>query len=288
MSDNPSIPLIIYHGNCLDGYGAAYAAWRHFGEEGSELYPASHGDKLPENLAGRTVYFVDFSVKRAPMIEICKQADEVIVIDHHISAYEDLEGLENEINNLTLKFDMEHSGAVLTWKYFHPQTEVPHILYLVEDRDIWRWSYPISKEVTAVMMTYPFEMKLWQRWCEEPDAVDNLHKEGETIERYRRQMIERYKKKSFMIEISGYKVPAVNAPSEIVSELVGELSEGHPFAASFSEKEKSRSWSLRSHGKHGEDVAHIASLFGGGGHRNAAGFSTPLEMSTRLLIPDAS
>jgi nanoRNase/pAp phosphatase (c-di-AMP/oligoRNAs hydrolase) len=75
----------------------------------------------------------------------------------------------------------------------------------------------------------------------------------------------------------------VNSYEEIMSDLVGELAAGHPFAAGYQDQGTLRKWSLRS-GPDGVDVAAIAVRFGGGGHRHAAGFTTRLPDSL-LRVP---
>ena len=47
----------------------------------------------------------------------------------------------------------------------------------------------------------------------------------------------------------------------------------YPFAVMYFETKDKRIYSLRSQGENGVDVSMIASKFGGGGHRNVAGFS---------------
>ena len=128
-----SVPFVIYHGNCLDGFGAAYAAQRHFSAQGieAEFFAASHGEPMPD-CTGRDVYVVDFSFKRPQMKQLCDIAERVTVLDHHISAQEDLDGLEAEHANLKVVFDMSRSGAVITWEYFH-QEPVPPLLLHVQD-----------------------------------------------------------------------------------------------------------------------------------------------------------
>ncbi len=285
------IPLIIFHANCLDGFGAAYAAWLHFldqsGEEGCELHPASHGTDLPE-CDGRKVYILDFSYRRKVMIELCERAESVIVIDHHISAFKDMQGLDEELDNLTLSFDMDRSGAVLAWHYFHPDREIPELLLDVEDRDIWKFEREGSDNRTAGLMSYKFDIAQWHQWCNDSEAYQHLEREGAAINRFRRQMIERHKKRVIMGKIAGHTVPIVNCPSEILSELVGELSVDYPFAAGFQDSEEKRSWSLRSDGDDGEDVSQIAATFGGGGHRNASGFATPQHLNFVLEPKEVS
>lgn len=64
MTDQPKI-LCIYHGNCTDGFGAAWAM-RHHHKVPIEFYPAVYG-KEPPDVRGRCVYMLDFSYKRGIM-----------------------------------------------------------------------------------------------------------------------------------------------------------------------------------------------------------------------------
>lgn len=280
-------PLIIYHANCADGFGAAYAAYYHFCFENEcqcEFVAASHGEAPPE-VSGREVYLLDFSYKRAVLKALCEQAKQVVVIDHHISAAEDLQGLDQECPNLSLHLDMDKSGAVLAWEYFH-DPNVPRLLLHVQDQDLWRFKLPYTKEINAALMAYPFDFKLWNTFAEDDASVQALVLEGETIGRYRAKLIAAYKKRARMAEVAGFKVPVVNCPPELSSELLGELAEQHPFAAGYHDKDNRRAWSLRSRGDSGADVAKIAAQFGGGGHRNAAGFATRLP-DLDFTPPDA-
>ncbi len=277
--------LVIYHGNCLDGFGAAYAVWHRFGDEDTDYYPANHGDVFPE-VAGREVYIVDFSYKREQLIQLCEQAKTVTIIDHHISALKELRGLDDVIQNLTLVFDMQHCGAVLSWSHFHTDS-VPELLLDVEDRDLWKHQRDDSGAVNAALDSYPFDFSLWQQWATDPQGRKELVREGKAIMRFKRQLIDRYKKRAVEGLIAGVKIPVVNCPAVIVSEVVGELSIGYPFAAGYQDGGGVRSWSLRSNGDDGDDVSIIAARFGGGGHRNAAGFSTPLDDGNyRVEVPN--
>lgn len=275
--------LVIYHGNCLDGFGAAYALWCHFGDDDTAYHPANHGDDYPE-ITGKDVYILDYSYKRGQLIQLCEQAKTVTIIDHHISALKDLDGLDAIIKNLTLIFDMNHSGAVLTWQHFH-QEPVPEILLDVEDRDLWNHQRDDSAAINAALDSYPFEFSRWHQWIQQINACNELLLAGEAILRFKRLLIEKYKKYAVKAMVAGYQVPVVNCPATIISEVVGELSVGFPFAAGYQDGKGSKNWSLRSDGANGEDVSAIAARFGGGGHRNAAGFSTPLDDNHYCIDP---
>ncbi len=276
--------LIIYHSSCLDGFGSAYAAYAHFElecKQSVEFLAAAHGDS-PPLATGKTVYLLDYAYPRDKMEMLCAAAREVIVLDHHITALNNLAGLDQELANLTLHLDMNQSGAMLAWRYFH-STPAPRLIECVQDRDMWRWQLPESYDLNTGLMSYSFDFDQWHRWATDSAAFSQLVAEGVAINRYRRQMIEQNRPGAVMAEIAGYLVPVVNCPRAIASELIGELAEGHPFAAGYTDKQEQRSWSLRS-GAGGIDVAKIAELFGGGGHKNAAGFVTPLPLQDRLPI----
>lgn len=278
-------PLVIFHSNCLDGFGSAYAAWVYFHilqKQEAEYLPASHGE-TPPDVSGRTVYLVDYAYKRQAMEALCAQAKKVIILDHHITAVNDLAGLDKQFDNLDMQLDMNRSGAMMTWEYFHTEP-APRLIACVQDRDLWRWEIPESQDLNAGLMSHPFAFESWHEWANDQKAYQHLVDEGNAINRYRRQMIEQYKRAAVMGTIAGFSVPVVNCPRAVVSELLGELAEGQPFAAGYTDKGTRRSWSLRSN-KGGEDVAKIAELFGGGGHKNAAGFATSLEISLIELVP---
>jgi oligoribonuclease NrnB/cAMP/cGMP phosphodiesterase (DHH superfamily) len=280
-----SKPLVIYHGSCLDGFGAAYAAHRYFLAQGveAEYFAASHGEPMPE-CSGREVYVVDFSFKRTQMKQLCELAQTVTVLDHHISAQEDLDGLEAEHDNLKVVFDMSRSGAVVTWEYFHQQP-VPQLLLHVQDQDLWNFALEGTRDINAALMSYPFDFSLWHEVATSTQRFITLLSEGRAINRFRQEMIEGYKSRAVLGRIAGFEVPIVNCPRAITSELVGELAEGHPFAAGYQDKGEQRSWSLRSSRQGGEDVSKVAALFGGGGHKNAAGFGTTLPATLLTLEP---
>lgn len=283
-------PLIIYHGGgCLDGFGAALAAFTYFKKQKTEaeFYAAGHGPIKDIDLGGlaeRTVYTLDFAYKRDQMKRLCAAAQKVIVIDHHISAEKDLKALDQECHNLELHFDMNRSGAVMAWDYFHSQP-APRLLRCIQDRDLWQFKEPDSQAINAALMSKPYDFEAWQDYLWQEASLDALIAEGAAINRFREQMISHHMKRAVTGKIGGYEVPVVNCPREIVSELVGRLADGYPFAAGYCDKGETRSWSLRSTAA-GLDVSEIATGFGGGGHPRAAGFSTTIGLDLIQLNPN--
>lgn len=275
--------LIIYHADCVDGFGAAFAVYSRFRQGDHcpcDFVAAVHGHPPPQ-AAGRDVYVVDFSYPRKEMKELCREARSVTVIDHHISAEHDLAGLETEHDNLSVIFEMEKSGAILTWEYFHQSPPPPLLLY-IQDRDLWRFELQGTNDIYAALMARPFDFHSWMELTASADMTAALGAEGQAINRYRRKMIDLHLAETVMASIAGYRVPVVNCYEEIASDLLGELATEHPFAASYHDKGTLRKWSLRSSSA-GIDVAEIAGRFGGGGHRRAAGFTSRLPEGMLMI-----
>ena len=87
-------PLVIYHGNCADGFSAAWCFWRKYGD-GAD-YHAGVYQQDPPDVTGRDVYLVDFSYKAPVVARMLKVARSVCLIDHHKTAIDDLRPLKED------------------------------------------------------------------------------------------------------------------------------------------------------------------------------------------------
>lgn len=269
--------VIIYHANCPDGFASALAAQLFFKQYDNykshlSFYKGIHGSPSPD-CQGKEVYIIDFSYHRQDMKLLCRQAIKVTLIDHHISAEKELVNLELECDNIETHFDMNQSGAVLSWKHFH-ESPVPKLFQHIQDNDLWQFKLDNTPAIIMAIMSYDMDFNLWTDWLNNENSIDELLNEGKILERQTKKLIKRYKRAARMGKIAGYTIPVVNAPSSIGSELLHQLSEGYPFAAAYEDKLKRRIWQLRSGGTKAIDVSEVAQQFGGGGHKNASGFST--------------
>lgn len=269
--------LCIYHGGeCLDGFAAAWVIWRKFGAD-VQFHAGIYG-KPPPDVTGLNVAIVDFSYKRAEMFALAKNAKSILVLDHHKTAQAELDGLSGP--NLKVHFEMERCGAMLTWRHFFPDEAAPLFLAYIQDRDLWTKQLPGVEEFTSALRSYPMDFGVWNqiilesRRAEKARLPEPLISEGGAIQRYFRTLVESAKKHAHPRDIGGYVVPVVNASLFLASEVCGELAEGQPFAAMYAETSTGVIWSLRSR-LDGIDVSEVAKKFGGGGHKNAAGFTVP-------------
>lgn len=274
--------LCIYHANCADGFAAATVVHSLYGDS-IEFVAANYGDEPPD-CTGKYVVITDFSFKRDVMKRIIEQAEFVEVIDHHESAQRELEGLEAEYQDkCKVTFDMNRSGAGLTWDICYPGRKRPLLIDTVEDRDLWRFKLPNTKEITAALFSYEMDFVLWGKFLAEDDTVSSLAAEGRALLRKHRKDVESLAKNAFMMKIGEYEVPTVNANHIFASDLGNLLCVGHPFAAVFTIVENEAGMemrvSLRSDKTTGINVAEIAEKAGGGGHRNAARFSVDVEIN---------
>ena len=301
-------PLVIYHANCTDGFGAAFAAWLKLGDK-AEYIPMGYGQEIvPTQIATeRVVYVLDFSFPRHTMEGLFAVAQRVIWLDHHASVFKDwgvpLDGVVDELtlglvqpNDHTVALDNNKSGAMLAWEYFHPGTEVPMLIRHIDDRDRWQFKMSGSRELHAAMDSLkPWTFSRWDLLFHvDGIRLEALKDEGSAILRAHSQHVQAALKQAKtcvvrwgcwkeMCGAIGFREAvgcSANAPAFLASDLGHELAnKSGTFGLVWSMAGDGQiHCELRSNGDY--DVSAIAKCFGGGGHRNAAGFS--VEMSTLL------
>lgn len=274
MKSDAQNTVIIYHDHCRDGFGAAYAAWTVFGNEATYI-PTKTQEAPPDDLAGKSVYILDYSYDKETLEKLRAEAASVVVIDHHKTSRDAVTAFPENV------FDIEHSGAVLAWQYFHPDTPVPTLLRYIEDHDLWNNALPHTREFGAALGDYPFEFSEWDtlvRDLEDETFFNAFIERGATIselnERLITALLEFKERAQFE---GGYTIYALNAAPRVFRSVLGnrlaELSrdEGNaPFAAIYYRYGGHVHCSLRSIGDC--DVGALAEQYGGGGHKNAASF----------------
>jgi oligoribonuclease NrnB/cAMP/cGMP phosphodiesterase (DHH superfamily) len=249
---------ILYHKNCADGFCAAWVFHKYYPY--ADFIPVQHYQEPLLYNPDDEVIIVDFSYKRDILEGIKRVVKSLTVLDHHKTAKEELAGLDY------CTFDMDKSGGRLAWDYCFPGQKPHWLVDFTEDRDLWRWKLAFSKEINAAIASHPFDFEVW-------DGFDpaELMKEGKAILRYQNQLVDNAVKNAYEVELLGHKVLGVNA-TNLISEIGGKLAEGRPFGLTLFETEDKTIFSLRSRDA-GVDVGQIAASLGGGGHRNAAGFT---------------
>jgi hypothetical protein len=261
--------LVLYHKNCPDGFGAAWAAWKKFGDK-AEYIAVDHPKALPEKFPkGREVYAVDISYSVSVQKKLRGQNKSLVILDHHISRKPDTEAFAENI------FDNNHSGSVLAWKYFHPKKKVPKFLEYIEDGDLWRFKFPEGGRIVSYALIQPYNFYIWTKITNDVEHVKKRReylKNGDLIQIYERCAVERIIEKADKVLFEGMKVYAVNSSYKILtSELGHQLTKKTGLVGIvWCEESGELKVSLRADGK--IDVSKIAQKYGGGGHKNAAAF----------------
>ncbi len=263
-------PLVIYHGNCADGFGAAWV-FKRWGDREYDFHAGVY-QSPPPDVEGREVYLVDFSYKRNVVEQMREKAARIVLIDHHKTAIDDLAPLieSHTIESLT---SLDHSGAMLAWRWFNGNlndADAPRLLHHIEDRDLWRFALPGTREIQANVFSHPYDFAVWDTLMARP--VEEMIAEGKAIERkHHKDIAELVGVVTRRMMIGGYNVPIANLPYTLTSDAGHLLAKGEPFAGCYWDTPDGRVFSLRSQND-GLDVSEIAKLYGGGGHRNASGF----------------
>ena len=303
-------PLIIYHSSCADGFGAAFAAWLKLGDE-AEYVPCQYGQV--KNVADLNsilssadipfgegeVYVLDFSFPKDVMEWLFKEVKRVVWLDHHKSAFEmwcggipesghyglSMGGI-NQAHFITL--DNNKSGAYLAWEYFHLGTEVPMFIRHIDDYDRWAFKIEGTKAFNKGLWSHtPWSFALWKHISTNKVAFKKVIDEGEAILRAHEQNVQSVVKGAargcgiITHSCDGFQTlfPGLtaNCPPHLASDVGHELANqsGTYGLLWYVDKDNRCKCSLRSNGDY--DVSAIARNFGGGGHRNAAGFSVDIQ-----------
>ena len=327
-------PLVIYHANCADGFGAAFAAWLALGGE-AEYRPMRYGDAAEEfHATDREVFILDFSFPREVMDYFFSVAERVVWLDHHKTAFEMWCGGMNspavkdgkfgvigyDVERITkvIALDNNKSGAMLAWEYFHPDTEIPMLIKHIDDYDRWQFKLAGTKEFNKALWSYaPWSFEQWRDWVfqldhnlDGPYLSDHITapfiKEGAAILRAHDQNVQSVVKgaarkvsvcmaygpcggggESGPVEYDGQFADglAANCPPHLTSDVGHELAvQSGTFGLcwTLNQTKPVANCSLRSNGDY--DVSAIAKAFGGGGHKNAAGFEVPIATLLGWLV----
>lgn len=271
--------ICIYHGNCADGFTAAWVVRKSHEYLGGnmdniEFYAGAY-QTPPPDVKGKIVYMVDFSYKRPVMEQLVKDAASFIHIDHHVSAIKDMDGFDPP--NLTKFYSYENteSGAMLAWKYFFKDKPVPRFIEHIDDRDRWQFLIEGTREVNANAFSYAYTFENWDMLMAQ-DVSEQIREGAAINRRLMKDTLELAGVVVRRMNIAGFVVPVANVPYQYGSEICNILCENEPFAAYYYDKPTGREFGLRSSAD-GVDVSEIAIKFGGGGHKHASGFRISYE-----------
>lgn len=274
--------LVIYHKDCIDGFISAYIAWKEFGDKADYVglgYDERHAFFKNTEFQGRTVYILDFSFSKVKTKYIISVAENVIWLDHHKTAFEEWLGADrdyygSEDAHSYILLNKEKSGAMLTWEYFNGDIDIPNSVKYIDDRDRWKFKYPETKLFHLAISQIPTTFEHWNTLNVLGNTTaESLVMVGGTIQEYYDTQLKRsmeQTKENCLLK--GRMGLCCNLPPMFSSDAGHILAtESGTFGATwFRGSDGKCKWSLRSNGDF--DVSEIAKYYGGGGHKNAAGF----------------
>ncbi len=266
--------VILYHSSCPDGFGAAYSAWKRFGDS-AEYIPLHRGDELPEGVGGDNLYFLDFTYEQEAMDHFVSIAKTVTVLDHHSGMQDVVESMPAYV------FDNNKSGAGIAWSFFNAHLPLPKLLAFVQDDDLFRFALEDTKAVLCYLTVHPFTFESWDAFAallEDEQQAEAFLEKARAYAEYGTLLAQAAAGKATKIRFEGYEVMFANAhPSKVMKSLVGNLlaKEYPPFALVVSAHPKGFGVSIRGDGS--VNVAEIAARYGGNGHHDSAGFIIPAD-----------
>ncbi|MCX6786782.1 MAG: hypothetical protein NTU85_03145 [Candidatus Kaiserbacteria bacterium] len=259
--------VILYHGGCPDGFAGAYAAWKKFGDT-AEYIPLKHDDVAPEGLAGRQLFFIDFTYPQDIMDELVKIAESVVDLDHHLGNRSVVESIPEHI------FDDKRSGCTIAWSYFHPDIPVPLLLKYVEDGDRYVFLLPDSRAVLAYAYAQKFSFEDWDNLVQEFENEKTramLIEKGKIYAEHFTILVEQIANKAVPVLFEGFECYLATAANMFTSDVGNRLALLRPPLGIVANLHGDvLNVSLRSDSS--VDVSVIAQKYGGNGHPQASGF----------------
>jgi len=228
------------------------------------------------------VYILDFSYPRDVLEELRKRVRTLVVLDHHKTAQEDLKGLDYAT------FNMNKSGAVLAWEYFHPDKDVPSILLDIQDGDLWKFERPNTEKIRAALPLIKFDLLSLHSCAMYEDDYEWLLGQGESILTSENvEISHRVPKHVHKTTLYGYSCGCINCTtliSKTGSAIVNDETLRVDVALMYQIIEDGKVLlSFRAAKDNDVDVSVLAKEFGGGGHAKAAGGRCYLKTLQNIL-----
>lgn len=262
-AQNPSPTIVLYHDECTDGFGAAYAAWTVL-KDTARYIPVRHGKPVPTGMEDQDVLLLDFCYPRAEMDILHKCASSVRVIDHHATG-------KTKCGDLAwCHFDMEHSGAALAWAYFHPGEPLPRLMRAIEDSDLERFELPGTRTLILALRQQPMNFETWHNIATDHKAMSSLLLEGRSLEQSLEHSAKIIARTAVPVLIDGVPGLCASTSWEFAAEAANAMAaQSGSFGLAWYHEGTTVRCSWRSVGD--VSVERLSGLFGGGGHPHSAG-----------------
>lgn len=284
------IKTIFYHSDS-DGYCSAAIARTMSYSTGNlcAMIPVGYSSIInEESYFGNNVIMVDFHLPAEKMIDIYKKSASFIWVDHHQTSLRTSRELESVGIHIGGIRSDECSASMLSWKYFISNTRsVPNAVKYIDSYDTWKWkNVKNSIEFEYGLRTFnpdpAVSMWFWDAVLGNDEKCreiieDQIISRGKYAFSYQREQDRRFSlSMCYYLDFCDNLFIARNIAGNSIS--FDSVIDKFPDAKSLlTYCNKKHSWCVSMYnidGRDGPDLSLIAERFGGGGHKNAAGFHT--------------
>lgn len=334
--------LVIIHDTDADGISAAWCIQHHMKHQFDSILciPQRAGvNDIPEGLTeDDEVFLVDRTYPWLTLIKLSDSVLSVTVLDHHKSAMMDYyrEAVESGLyelkevsfsdaklrisyGNIAVLIDTTHAACYLAWQYGHnwaidsdpDNPEPPWFISYIEDRDMWWFKLPDSKEVNAGLHYYEHTFDNYNTYFDNSSIVNQMINVGEIVCNTHKRLIKGishgptvkfytpYDFINSVVELRDLNVAIACCPFTLISDF-GDYMLNYDFnhtpddvlgktpvfkvdaviVYNLVAETGMYTYSIRSK----LSMLWLAKLYGGGGHPNACGFTTSIPPENVLKI----
>lgn len=253
--------LLLYHTD-NDGFGAFLAFYTR-GFPNMAYVEYEYGRELPDVSQYDRLIFADVIGDLGIIGDLLHSGMGITIIDHHVSLKEKVPAEWYDLPNFEYVYDSEKSGCVLAWEYLNKGKQVPELLSYVQDRDLWTWNLPNSREVNAGLdsISKDYVTWTWYLW-----NTEKLFLRGQAVISHIDRTVALIAKQAQPVDTGVCVCNCTSHWSEVGNYLI-EQGEYQTAFLWYETNDGSRKWSIR-----GEGAREYAEKMGGGGHPRAAGF----------------
>lgn len=280
-----------FHHTDLDGRGSAYWVNEIAKIQGKdcEFIPINYNKQpnIGSVKKNEEIYIVDFSFEPDDMKLLVNKTDNVVWIDHHVTAIKKLDKYKN-LHGLR---DATFSGTMLTYFYYvklkcmkhgvkptYDPKNAPVFTQLINDHDLWKFEFGNKTKSFQIWMdTYAIDFNdpdsAW-RTGKVSSGTKGIIAHGSTLLNYKLHTdFNSAIRSAFPIEFEGVKFLAINrGGNSSVLESIFDPAENEAMMLFQMGTDKRFKVSLYGCEEHDIDLSKIAAKHGGGGHKKACGF----------------
>lgn len=276
---------IVFHSADLDGHCSGVVCYMGllamgYMPDDITMIPWNYGQPVPECKQGEDYVLTDISFPLDDMLLYQLHARELVWIDHHKSAIEEMRQL-GKIPGLQRVGD---SASLLAWEFYFTGQPLPEAVYWVDRYDVWKKDNPVNPwdmvldaqfglRYHTSIPTDEKSLEHWESIIRKDDAVFYIRQDGKLLYDYEAKQNKIHCSRAFDLTFHGLKFAAINNPMSGSLVLESYKRDYHDALMVFGYDPKINAWrvSLYENGKD-IDLTVIAKEYGGGGHRNACGF----------------